>query len=61
LGINIVCLNSLLKSVDFEHFWVNGELGPKFGFWEGRFFGLNSLLKSVDFKPFLVHRDRTPK
>ena len=55
------CLNSLLKSVDFEHFWVNHDSDPKFGIREGRLICLRSLFKSVDFGHFLVNHDPDPK
>ena len=50
-------INSLFKSVDFEHFWVDHDWPLKFGIREGRFFCLNSLLKSVDFEHFWVDHD----
>ena len=55
------CLDSLLKSVDFEHFLVNHDWVPKVGIWERRFFCLNSFLKSVDFEHFWVNHDWVPK
>ena len=55
-----LCTNSLLKSVHFEHFWVNPDQTPKLEFGKEDFFVLKSLLKSVHFEHFWVNPDQTP-